>query len=99
DVDVHLTGDVPDYREPEAEPVVQFTSSQEGKDTDWFDLAVSVTLEGRGVPFVQLFVALARGDDVLVTDDGTIVRLRTERSATLLQLIHESRALEDADAG
>lgn len=98
-VDLDVRGVVPGYREPEAEPVVRFTSSQEGRDTDWFDLAVSVTVDGRTLPFVELFVALARGDDVLVTDDGTIVRLRTERFAKLVELIREARSLEESEPG
>jgi hypothetical protein len=39
-------------------------------DTDSFDLGVSITVEGRQVPFADVFVALAAGETHLLLADG-----------------------------
>ena len=37
---------------------------------DWFDLQVTVTMDGEEVPFDELFVALARGEEYLILETG-----------------------------
>ena len=46
---------------------------------DWFDLHGSVDFgEGRSAPFPQLLAAVARGEDVVVLDDGSVGLLPEE---------------------
>src|SRR5690606_38779547 len=65
DVVVRVHGELPDYAEAQDAPVVTFgTSEVEEDDTggqDWFDLHVTVTVDGIPVPFEDLFAALVRG--------------------------------------
>ena len=46
---------------------------------DWFDLHGSIDFgDGRSAPFPQLLAAVARGEDVVVLDDGSVGLLPEE---------------------
>ncbi len=89
-------GAAPDLREAAAAPIVQF-SIHDSERPDWFDLDVTVSVDGRSVPFVDLFRALAAGDEVLILDDGTWFSLDTPELAELRRLIDEAAALTAGD--
>ncbi|WP_440710634.1 DEAD/DEAH box helicase [Herbiconiux sp. YIM B11900] len=92
---VSFDGEVPEYREAEEAVVINLaTSSREG-DRDWFDLAVEVTVDSTEVPFDQLFVALATGDEYLILPNGVYFRLDDPRFDRLRALITEARGLLD----
>ncbi len=97
-VEVVEHGDAPDLREATAGPVVRF-SMQDSNRPDWFDLGITVTVDDRSVPFVDLFRALAAGDEVVILDDGTWFGLDTPELAELRQLIEEAMALSGGDVG
>ena len=44
-------------------------------DTDWFDLGVTITVDGREVPFRDVFVALSQGEPHLLLPDGAYFSL------------------------
>ncbi|MEJ2577512.1 MAG: DEAD/DEAH box helicase [Kineosporiaceae bacterium] len=99
---------LPDYREAEDAPVVTFAAdSPDGGDTgpggpgstDWFDLAVTVTVDGHRIPFNALFVALAREQTHLLLDNGVWFSLDHPHLAELARVIAESRELLDAPPG
>jgi superfamily II DNA or RNA helicase len=93
-----VDGPGPDYREAAAAPVVQFASG-EAAVGDWFDLSVSVSVDGEEVPFSSLFVALAQGEEWLVLPSGTYFSLDRDELRQLATLIEEARALQDAPEG
>jgi superfamily II DNA or RNA helicase len=93
DVEVRGADALPEYREATAVPEVTATLGR-SDDPDWFDLGIQVAVEGRHVPFVALFTALARGLSHLVLEDGTYVRLDQPAFATLRELVEESARLE-----
>ncbi len=93
---VEVTGEPPDYRHTESAPVVH-VSATEGEDADWFDLGVTVSVEGEEIPFVLLFTALAAGDSHLVLPSGTWFDIRRAEFDRLRRLIEEARALQDAE--
>ncbi|HYO38000.1 MAG TPA: SNF2-related protein, partial [Geodermatophilus sp.] len=95
-VPVEVTGDPPDYRFSGSAPVVH-VSATEGGDNDWFDLGVTVTVDGEDVPFALLFTALVAGDTHLVLPSGTWFDVRRPEFDRLRRLIEEARALQDAD--
>ena len=101
DVVVRVHGELPDYAEAQDAPVVTFgTSEVEEDDTggqDWFDLHVTVTVDGIPVPFEELFAALVRGDAVMMLPSGTWFSLDTPELQHLRRLIEEARGLADAD--
>ncbi|MCU1537585.1 MAG: SNF2-related protein, partial [Humibacillus sp.] len=62
---------------------------------DWFDLHVTIEVEGEEVPFEPLFGALARGDEVMFLDSGSWFRLDRPELHRLRSLIGEARELAD----
>ena len=92
-------GAVPEYREAGAAPAVRFSGGEVDGDRDWFDLAVSVSVDGEDVPFTELFVALVRGEKWLILPSGTYFSLDREEFRRLATLIAEARALQDAPGG
>jgi superfamily II DNA or RNA helicase len=87
-----------DYVEASEPPRVTFTGDADG-DRDWFDLAITVSVDGQPVPFTQLFVALAQQQDVLILDNGTYFSLDRDELRHLADLIAEARTLQDSPAG
>ncbi|MBD8057677.1 DEAD/DEAH box helicase [Cellulomonas sp. JH27-2] len=95
DVEVRVDGELPDYREAEHEPQVTVTPGPSTDRTDWFDLAVTVEVDGRDVMIATLVAALAAGQTRLLLPDGLWVRIDTPALEALRALIEESRGLAD----
>lgn len=90
----HLPGIVPG-RQPTSEgPQLHVGTSTE--DGDWFDLNVTVTVEGQQLDFRELFAALVRGERVYLLEDGRYFSLNTPELETLRRVIDEARTLNDA---
>jgi superfamily II DNA or RNA helicase len=66
---------------------------------DWFDLHVTIEVEGEEVPFEPLFGALARGEEVMFLDSGSWFRLDRPELHRLRALIDEARELADPESG
>ncbi len=99
-IDVTVVGDLPTYREAEAAPVVELRVKQrDDGGTDWFNLAVDVTIDGETVPFTDLFVALSNHDDHLVLDSGTWFSLDRPELRQLRDLIAEASELSEGPEG
>ena len=93
---VEVTGEPPDYRQVDAAPVVEVAVTDAG-DTDWFDLGVTVSVDGEQIPFAPLFAALATGSEHLLLDSGLWFDLHRPEFERLRRLIDEARALQDAE--
>ncbi|KAE8765282.1 DEAD/DEAH box helicase, partial [Georgenia thermotolerans] len=91
---VDVEGEAREYRRSDAAPVIR-VSTQDSTETDWFDLGVTVEIDGEEIPFEPLFVALARGESHLVLDSGTYFSLDRPELEQLRRLIAEAAALED----
>jgi hypothetical protein len=96
DVDVEVTGTPADYREA-SDTLRIGVSVDDGDSTDWFDLGVSITVEGNEVPFADVFLALSRGDTHLLLPSGAYFSLEKPELRSLRKLIEEARALTDED--
>jgi superfamily II DNA or RNA helicase len=99
DVVVETTGEPVTYREAGDSLRIGVSTSTVAGETDWFDLGVSVTVEGREVPFATVFVALASGDTHLLLPDGAYFSLQKPELQALRTLIEEARALQDRAGG
>ena len=95
-VAIEVTGEVPDYREAGDSLRIAVSTGERPDDSDWFDLGITVTIEGREVPFRDLFTALSRGDPVLLLPDGAHFSLDKPELRALARLIEEARALQDS---
>ncbi len=93
-VEVAVLGTPPDYRQSTAAPQISFTARDTG-ESDWFDLGVSVSVEGQSVPFETLYKALAAGRTRLLLISGTYFSLQRPEFEQLRLLIEEARALQD----
>ena len=98
DVRVEVSGRVPDYREAGDSLRIGVSAAELDGEQDWFDLGITVTVEGREVPFAELFVALASGQSHLLLPDGAYFSLDKPELVALARLIEEARALTDQPA-
>jgi SNF2-related domain/Helicase conserved C-terminal domain len=95
DVRVEVSGRVPDYREAGDSLRIGVSAAELDGEQDWFDLGITVTVEGHEVPFAELFVALASGQTHLLLADGAYFSLDKPELVALARLIEEARALTD----
>lgn len=95
-VEVVRTGRVPDYREAAHAPRIELAVT-DPESGDWFNLNVVVTIDGETVPFVDLFTALAVGDDHLLLDSGVWFSLDHPELDQLRALIDEASQLVERD--
>ncbi len=98
-VAVELIGEPADYREAGGSLVIAVRTDAVAGETDWFDLGVTISIEGKRVPFVSVFTALAAGQSHMLLADGAYFALDKPELVKLRQLIEEARALTDADEG
>lgn len=95
---VDVVGDPPAYRELVEAPTLTVTTVESDR-TDWFDLGVVVTVEGKKVPFGPLFSALAKGRAKLLLVDGSYLSLKQPVFDPLRELIEEAGSLREWEAG
>jgi superfamily II DNA or RNA helicase len=98
-VAVEVSGEPAGYREVGDSLSIGVSADEIAGDTDWFDLGITITVEGREVPFLDVFTALARGESQLMLDDGAYFSLGKPELQALARLIEEGRALQDAPPG
>ncbi len=94
DVELVVSGEPGRYREASEAPTIT-AAADDSDDPDWFDLRITVSVDGQDVPFVPLFTALARGDDAMLLESGTWFHLDRPELEHLRELIDEARQLED----
>jgi superfamily II DNA or RNA helicase len=97
-VTVLVAGDAPDYRQADEAPVITVGTTERADDRDWFDLQVSVSIDGEEIPFDSLFRALAAGQQLMILPSGTWFSLERPELHTLRRLIEEARGLQDTGA-
>ena len=98
-VAVEVTGEPADYREAGDSLRIGVSTDEMAGDTDWFDLGVTITVEGREVPFADVFTALSRGESHLLLADGAYFSLDKPELRRWPALIEEARALQEAVDG
>lgn len=94
-----ITGEPADYREAGDSLRISVATDEVAGDMDWFDLGVTISVEGRQVPFLDVFLALSRGEPYLLLDDGAYFSLDKPQLQALRRLIEEARALQEASFG
>ena len=93
---VEVTGQPADYRAADDSLRIGVSTGAVAGDTDWFDLGVTILVEGHEIPFADLFLALSQGQTCLLLDDGAYFSLEKPELQALARLIEEARALQDA---
>ncbi|WP_433876308.1 SNF2-related protein [Sinomonas atrocyanea] len=93
-IEVRVEGTKPDYRQLHGAPEL-VVSTVESEKRDWFDLGLMVTVEGRSIPFQDIFTALAKGREKVMLPDKTWFRIDTPEIRRLKRLIDESHELRE----
>jgi superfamily II DNA or RNA helicase len=96
---LEVSGEPADYREAGDSLQIAVSADELAGETDWFDLGVTITVEGHPVPFVEVFLALSRGEPHLLLPDGAYFSLDKPELRALARLIEEARALQDSASG
>jgi superfamily II DNA or RNA helicase len=95
-VAVEVLGEPADYRDVGDSLTVGLSTAEVAGERDWFDLGVTIEVEGRQLPFAEVFAALASGEPHMLLDDGAHFSLLEPRLQELRRLIEEARALSDS---
>ncbi|MGH3443947.1 MAG: DEAD/DEAH box helicase, partial [Nocardioidaceae bacterium] len=107
-VEIEEVGGRPDYREAREAPVVHFASMDSAVDpdrpgeqrTDWLDLEVMISVDGRPLALAHLLAALTNGQDRVILPDGTHIGLDRPEFAQLAELVSAAAELvEQPDGG
>ncbi len=98
DIAVDVGGVTPDYRDVGESLAIGLSTADVAEDRDWFDLGVTISVEGRELSFTDVFTALASGESWMMLDDGAHFSLLEPRLQSLRRLIDEARALSDSPA-
>ena len=77
------------YRELGGEPNITITSVESEKN-DWFDLGFQITIDGKPIPFVKLYKALAAGTKKIKLVDNTFLSLNKPAFDKLKALLAEA---------
>lgn len=91
---VEVTGEPQRYRLASEAPQVSLSVSDPTEGTDWFNLSVTVTIEGEAVEYRELFTALATGETHLILPSGTWFSLERPELEQLRTLIEEAAELQ-----
>ncbi len=94
-VSVDIGGTPADYRAVDDLLEIGVSTHEIAGERDWFDLGVTISVDGRTLPFADVFTALARGESRMLLDDGAHFSLLAPQLQSLRQLIEEARALND----
>ncbi|MDX6721114.1 MAG: hypothetical protein QOJ63_3368 [Solirubrobacteraceae bacterium] len=96
DIAVEIAGRPADYRDVGDSLTIGVSTADIAGERDWFDLGVTISVDGRELPFADAFAALARGESHMLLADGAHFSLLAPRLQSLRQLINEARALTDS---
>jgi superfamily II DNA or RNA helicase len=93
---IEIGGYPADYREVGDSLSIGLSAGEVADETDWFDLGVTITVDGREVPFAAVFSALSRDELYMLLDDGAYFSLQKPELQGLRKLIEEARGLQDS---
>ena len=96
DLTVEVVGEPPDYRDVSESLTIGLSTAEVAGERDWFDLGVTICVEGRELAFAEVFAALARGESRMLLDDGAHFSLLAPELQELARLIEEARSLSDS---
>lgn len=92
---VESSGRPAEFREVTDSVTIGLSTDDVAGETDWFDLGVTITVDGQELPFAGVFSALASGESHLLLGDGAYFSLEKPQLQSLRALIGEARALQD----
>jgi superfamily II DNA or RNA helicase len=94
---VELEQGAPDFRAADSDPQLEFSGDGEPVRNDWFDLGITVQIDGQQVPIAAVIAELASGATHMLLPNGVYFRLDTPEILRLRELIEEGRALGEIE--
>ena len=95
-IEVEVTGsDSDEFRAADSTSIA--ITNDTAAENDWLDLSITVDVDGRQVPLVDVLREVASGASHMLLPDGTYFRLDTPELRKLADLIEEARALGELD--
>jgi hypothetical protein len=95
---VEIEEGAPDFRAADGDPQLEFSSGDgELVPNDWFDLNITVQVDGHAVPLTDVIVELASGATHMLLPTGVYFRLDTPELLRLRELLEEARALGEIE--
>lgn len=98
DVEVVVEGSAADYREAGDSVQIGVSATSSKKNTDWFDLGITITVDGQDVPLPEILAAIAKGDTHMLLASGAYIALDKPELQALRRLVEEARELQDKDS-
>ena len=95
---VEVVGEPADYRDVGESLTIGLSTAEIAGERDWFDLGVTIGVEGHELPFAEVFAALASGESHMLLADGAHFSLQAPDLQELRRLIEEARALTDSSS-
>ena len=92
-------GEPADYRDVGDSLTIGLSTAEIAGERDWFDLGVTISVDGRELPFAEVFAALASGESHMLLADGAHFSLLAPELQELRRLIEEARALAGLAVG
>ncbi|WP_264888549.1 DEAD/DEAH box helicase [Dietzia sp. NCCP-2495] len=99
DVGVTVTEEVPEVRRSTEGLRVSVVTEDDSSGIDWLGLSVTVTVEGRPVPFAAIFQAVVTGQDEFLTADGILVSVDLDKFGELKVILEEAIAASAEKVG
>ena len=99
EVTVEVAGEPADYRDVGDSLTIGLSATDVAGERDWFDLGVTISVDGRELPFAEVFTALASGESRVLLADGAHFSLLEPGLQELRRLIDEARTLADSPSG
>jgi superfamily II DNA or RNA helicase len=96
DVSIEVEGEPADYRDVGDSLTIGISTAEIAGERDWFDLGVTIRVDGRELSFAEVFAALAGGASHVLLDDGAHFSLLAPELQSLRRLIEEARALTES---
>ncbi|OZG26359.1 helicase SNF2 [Williamsia sp. 1138] len=98
DIIVELSEELAGYRRADSAAQLQFSAPDaQTVGNDWFDLRITVTVDGEQVPLAALIRELTAGATYMLLPSGTYFALDTPELTRLVELLAEGRALGELD--
>ena len=98
DIVVELSEELSGYRRSESAAQLQFSAPDARTvGIDWFDLQITVTVDGEQVALAELIGELTAGARYMLLPSGTYFALDTPELTRLVELLAEGRALGELD--
>ena len=93
DVVVEVVGEPADYRDVGDSLTIGVSTADIAGERDWFDLGVTISVDGHELPFAEVFTALASGESHMLLEDGAHFSLLAPGLQELRRLIEEAEII------